>query len=74
MKEGLRAVGPGMVTRDVSVCSSCKGKGSVYNPKDRCKRCKGERVTEERKVLEIYIPRGAKYGLWYPLLPLLANV
>ncbi|KAK4696799.1 hypothetical protein P7C71_g1190, partial [Lecanoromycetidae sp. Uapishka_2] len=61
-KQGLRSVGHGMVTRETVVCNSCKGKGTVYNPKDKCKKCKGERTTEARKVLEIYIPRGSKEG------------
>ncbi|KAL8656752.1 MAG: hypothetical protein Q9226_002566 [Calogaya cf. arnoldii] len=41
---------------------SCKGTGNIYRDKDRCKKCKGERVVEEKKVLEIYIPRGSKEG------------
>ena len=62
-KQGLRSIGPGLVTQETVICSVCKGKGSVYHQKDRCKKCKGERVTEARKVLEIYIPRGSKYDL-----------
>lgn len=61
-KQGLRSIGPGLVTQETVVCASCKGKGSVYAQKDKCKKCKGERVTEARKVLEIYIPRGSKEG------------
>ncbi|KAL8768937.1 MAG: hypothetical protein Q9209_004992 [Squamulea sp. 1 TL-2023] len=41
---------------------SCKGTGNIYRDKDRCKKCKGERVVEEKKMLEIYIPRGSKEG------------
>ena len=59
-KQGLRSIGPGLVTQETVTCASCKGKGSVYVQKDKCKKCKGERVTEARKVLEIYIPRGSK--------------
>ncbi|KAL6721558.1 hypothetical protein ACLMJK_000662 [Lecanora helva] len=50
------------MTRAMVTCGTCKGKGRVYNPKDRCKKCKGDGVTQERKVLEVYIPRGAKEG------------
>lgn len=49
-----------MVTQQTVVCRSCKGTGSVYNDKDRCKKCKGQRVVEQKKVLELYIPRGSK--------------
>lgn len=59
-REGLRAIAPGLVTHDTVMCSSCKGIGSIFKDKDRCKKCKGGRVTEAREVLEIYIPRGSK--------------
>lgn len=45
----------------MQTCSTCSGAGSYYNQKDKCKKCKGNRVTEQRKVLEIYIPRGSRY-------------
>lgn len=61
-QQGLKAVGPGLVTQETVICNSCKGTGSVYRDKERCKKCKGERVVEEKKVLELYIPRGSKEG------------
>lgn len=42
-------------------CATCDGVGSFFLPKDKCKKCKGTKVTEEKKILEIYIPRGARY-------------
>lgn len=60
MQQGLKSVGPGLVTQETVICRSCKGTGKIYRDKDRCKKCKGERVVEEKKVLEIYIPRGSK--------------
>ena len=60
-RQVLRQVGP-MLTQETQECSACGGAGSVYNPKDKCKKCKGKRTTEERKQLEIYIPRGAREG------------
>ncbi|KAL8735946.1 MAG: hypothetical protein Q9166_000508 [cf. Caloplaca sp. 2 TL-2023] len=62
MQQGLKSVGPGLVTQETVICRSCKGTGNIYRDKDRCKKCKGERVVEEKKVLEIYIPRGSKDG------------
>lgn len=59
---GLRAVGPGMVTRAVVKCDACEGTGTIVKEKDRCRKCKGKRVTSEKKQLEIYIPRGAIQG------------
>ncbi|KAI9859334.1 MAG: hypothetical protein M1824_003848 [Vezdaea acicularis] len=61
-KTALRPVGPGMVTQTTVECSNCHGSGHVYKDKERCKKCKGERTTEERKALELYIPRGAREG------------
>ncbi|KAI9816851.1 MAG: hypothetical protein M1827_001496 [Pycnora praestabilis] len=61
-RQALRSVGPGLVTQEMVTCSTCKGAGKIFKEKDRCKKCKGNRITEERKVLEIYIPRGSKEG------------
>lgn len=58
----VRQVGPGMLTQQTVECNVCDGTGQVYNPKDKCKKCKGKRTTEETKQLELYIPRGAKEG------------
>ncbi|KAL2114207.1 hypothetical protein VUR80DRAFT_134 [Thermomyces stellatus] len=62
MVEGLRQVGPGLLTREVLPCDHCKGSGNFVKEKDRCKKCKGKRTTQETKVLEIYIPRGSMQG------------
>jgi DnaJ family protein A protein 2 len=59
---GLRSVGPGLVTQERMVCDACTGIGKVFKEKDRCKKCKGKRTTSEKKVLELYIPRGAREG------------
>jgi DnaJ homolog subfamily A member 2 len=60
MVQGLRQIGPGLVTQETMPCSSCKGTGKVFKDKEKCKKCKGERVTEEKKALELYIPRGSR--------------
>lgn len=59
---GLRSVGPGLVTQERMICDGCTGTGNVFKDKDKCKKCKGKRTTSEKKVLEIYVPRGAKEG------------
>ncbi|KAI4134380.1 MAG: hypothetical protein LQ347_001581 [Umbilicaria vellea] len=58
---GLRSVGRGLVAQEEVLCNACQGSGSVYKEKERCKKCKGARVTQAKKVLEIYIPPGSKY-------------
>lgn len=62
IRQVLRQVGPGMLTQETVECSACTGQGSVFNPKDKCKKCKGQRTVESKSQLEIYIPRGAKEG------------
>jgi DnaJ family protein A protein 2 len=58
-KEVLQRRGQ-FLTQQVVVCTTCNGNGSYFAPKDKCKKCKGARTTEAKKMLEIYIPRGAK--------------
>lgn len=58
----IRRVGPGLVTQDYVDCETCGASGKVYRSKDKCKRCDGSRTTEETKILEFEIARGAKSG------------
>ncbi|KAF2269780.1 DnaJ-domain-containing protein [Lojkania enalia] len=62
VKSILRPVGPGLVTQETVACSTCDGSGSLFKEKERCKKCKGKKVTESKNVLELYIPRGARQG------------
>lgn len=43
-------------------CDSCQGGGQIYNDKDKCRKCKGRKIVSEKKVLELYIPRGSHDG------------
>jgi DnaJ homolog subfamily A member 2 len=58
----LRPVGPGLVTQETVPCSTCSGRGSFYTDKDKCKKCKGARTVKQKKILELYIPRGSREG------------
>ncbi|KAK3045645.1 DnaJ-like protein xdj1 [Extremus antarcticus] len=58
----LRPVGPGLVTQESVPCNTCAGRGSFYAEKDKCKRCKGVRTIKQKKILELYIPRGSRQG------------
>lgn len=42
-------------------CTTCGGEGSFFSPKDKCKKCKGKKTMEAKKMLEIWIPRGARW-------------
>lgn len=60
--DAIRQVGPGLMGRETVICDHCSGSGKLFKEKDRCKKCKGKRTTQEKKVLEIYIPRGSMQG------------
>lgn len=61
MKVVTRQMGP-MVQRYQTVCPDCNGEGSIIDPKDRCKDCKGKKTLEERKILEVHIDKGMVNG------------
>jgi DnaJ homolog subfamily A member 2 len=44
------------------VCHDCNGSGSILHAKDRCKKCKGAKLTDEKKPLEFWIERGMEEG------------
>jgi len=60
--EKLKQVGPGLVTPVAVLCATCNGAGKFYKDKDRCKKCKGARVVQQKKMLELYIPPGSREG------------
>merc|ERR1712137_343307 len=50
-----------MVQQFQTSCSVCSGEGTIFREKDRCKKCKGQKVIDERKVLEVHIEKGMKH-------------
>ncbi|CAI5728230.1 unnamed protein product [Hyaloperonospora brassicae] len=62
MRVQLRHIAPGMVQQMQSVCPDCRGQGKSIRESDRCKACKGKKVTKERKVLEVHIEKGMRNG------------
>lgn len=43
-------------------CPDCDGEGQHIREKDRCKRCKGKKVTKEKKRVEFQIEPGTENG------------
>ncbi|KAH7911354.1 hypothetical protein BJ138DRAFT_1113287 [Hygrophoropsis aurantiaca] len=43
-------------------CSDCNGQGSKLREKDRCKKCKGEKIVKEKTRQEIFIEKGMSDG------------
>lgn len=58
----IRQLGPGMVQQMQTTCPNCKGEGTAIDPKDRCGTCHGNRVSQEKKILEVHIEKGMKHG------------
>lgn len=61
-KFGLTSVAPNTVAQAMVTCDTCSGSGKFFKEKDQCKKCKGKQTVSEKKVLEIYIPRGSNTG------------
>ncbi|GER56964.1 DnaJ [Striga asiatica] len=62
MKVSIRQLGPGMIQQMQHACNECKGTGETINDKDRCPQCKGEKVVQEKKVLEVHVEKGMQNG------------
>lgn len=62
MKVTLRQIGPGMIQQMQQPCNDCKGTGETISDKDRCSQCKGEKVVQQKKVLEVHVEKGMQNG------------
>jgi DnaJ family protein A protein 2 len=51
-----------MIQQMQHVCSECKGSGEVINEKDKCGQCKGQKVVQDKKVLEVHVEKGMQHG------------
>ena len=40
--------------------------GQMINEKDRCKDCRGKKVTQESKILEVHVDKGMQNGQKIP--------
>ncbi|CAD8083078.1 unnamed protein product [Paramecium sonneborni] len=58
MVQKLQMIGPGMYSQSTGPCTDCGGDGTIFPEKDRCKKCKGNKVIDQEKVIEIPLERG----------------
>ncbi|CCG81051.1 Putative uncharacterized protein [Taphrina deformans PYCC 5710] len=61
-KTASMMVGPGMYSQQQVECPSCEGSGKTIKDKDRCRKCKGKKVVDEVKIMEVFIDRGMADG------------
>ncbi|XP_047109488.1 dnaJ homolog subfamily A member 2-like [Schistocerca piceifrons] len=59
-KVTYRQLGPGMTQQLQSRCPTCSGEGEVIHEKDRCVACRGKKVVNETKILEVHVDKGMK--------------
>lgn len=62
MQVRIQQLGPGMMQQIQSMCGECQGTGERIDPKLRCKKCQGKKVTRERKILEVAVDKGMEDG------------
>jgi len=62
IKVTLRQIAPGMVQQLQQTCPECRGEGQVIRDKDRCTKCHGSKISQEKKVLDVHIDKGMKSG------------
>ncbi|KAG0367718.1 hypothetical protein BGZ54_003396 [Gamsiella multidivaricata] len=67
VKMVVRQIGPGMMQQMQVTCNTCDGEGQTIREKDRCKKCKGNKVVNEKKVMEIFIEKGMRHGEKIPM-------
>ncbi|KAK5646798.1 hypothetical protein RI129_005262 [Pyrocoelia pectoralis] len=60
IKVTYRQLGPGMSQQMQSRCPQCLGEGEIINEKDRCGTCRGRKVCNETKIIEVHVDKGMK--------------
>lgn len=56
----VRQLGPGMITKMQTTCDVCRGRGEKITEKDKCKKCLGNKLVEEKQIFEVHINKGMK--------------
>jgi len=59
MIEKMVQLGPGFMSSTRSVCPDCRGEGTIFEENNRCRSCKGEKIKQEEKTLDVPIEVGA---------------
>ena len=47
-----------MYSQSSGPCSDCRGEGTIFSEKDRCKKCNGNKVIDVEKIVEIPLEKG----------------
>lgn len=59
--EQLVMLGPGMYSQSRKPCTTCRGEGLIFKDENKCKECKGQKVIDDKKVLDVSIEMGVPH-------------
>ncbi|KPJ11761.1 DnaJ-like subfamily A member 2 [Papilio machaon] len=62
IKVTYQQIAPNMTRQYQSRCPTCLGHGETISDKDKCPKCKGKKVLNEIKILEVHVEKGMKEG------------
>ena len=62
MKVSVSQFGPGMFQQMHHPCDGCNGTGERINDRDRCAKCKGNKVVQQKKVKNVIVDKGMHNG------------
>lgn len=57
-KVKTQMLGPGMIQQSQVPCNTCRGEGKIFDEKDRCGVCKGEKIKSVDKTIEVPVDKG----------------
>lgn len=60
IKVSYQQIAPHMTRQLQARCPTCHGQGEIINEKDKCPKCKGKKVLNECKILEVHVEKGMK--------------
>ncbi|KAJ2953535.1 hypothetical protein O0L34_g1137 [Tuta absoluta] len=60
IKVSYQQIGPNMTRQFQTRCPTCQGQGETINDKDKCPKCKGKKVLNETKILEVHVEKGMR--------------
>lgn len=58
----IRQLGPGMIQQMAMPCGACSSTGKVIPPGKQCKGCSGRKVSQEKVILAVEVPKGCPDG------------
>jgi len=59
--EKVVQLGPGFLSSTRAACSDCKGEGTKVDKENLCKECKGNKIVQENKTIEVPIEQGVPH-------------